>query len=943
MDLYSLCLKNADSYRSMPFWSWNDELETDKLLRQIDFMNKNGIGGFFMHARSGLKTPYLSEKWFECIKVCAEYAEKLGMEAWAYDENGWPSGFAGGLLLDDKENHDRYLTHNIGKFDPKALVSYLIGGNRLIRATEDSGGSYLNVYEHFSSSTADILNPDVTDKFIYHTHCKYKELFGEEFPKKLRGFFTDEPQYYRWSTPYTKMIAKYFSEKLNEDIFDGLGLLFLKKEGYRQFRYKYWKGMQALIVENFGKKIYDWCDKNGVALTGHYIEETSLGLQMLCCAGIMPLYEYEHIPGIDWLGRYCDSPLSPRQVSSVAAQLGKKKVLCEMYAAGGWDYTPRELKILTEYLYLNGINLTCQHLLPYSERGNRIHDYPAHYSEINPWVKKSFKAFNEYFSRLGALLGSSEEETRVAVLQPIRSAYFEYDRSKEESGFGITETDRIFSDTLLRLEENGVNYHIIDETILGKYGKVENGALCCGKCSYEYLIMPGCITMDRSTEKLLRRYSEENGRVLILGGLPKYLEGEPYTYEFLKPNTEWADIFKLRPFEFSSDGGKICLSSRKSADGERFIFILNHSGTESGCAAFNPCDGFSAFEQLDIMTGERQLRPSRFTLAPGESAILIPVLEKAEAEKTPEIVLPFREWTVISSERNSVNLDKLSYSTDGSSFSEPLCCSVAFRQLLCSKYEGKLWLRFPFEVSDIPNYAYIETQMRDITEMKINGENCNVGCDISAALKNGENIIELTAECKQRQEVYDVLFGENVTESLKNCLVYDFEIEPVILKGNFGVYSPNGFNRGDKKATLRAESFFLGAPPKKLTGLVDGGFPFFAGDITLSGKFTADTPDVRLRLPGRWHIAQVKVNGTEFKQLMFSDTIDVSAAAVTGENQLEVTYTIGNRNLYGPHHYKYEDEPYYTSPQTFEFTYNKENSVPDDYAEYYAFVEPLTE
>ena len=49
-----------------------------------------------MHARGGLKTEYLGEKWFSCIKACGVKAKDLDMQAYAYDENGWPSGFAGG-------------------------------------------------------------------------------------------------------------------------------------------------------------------------------------------------------------------------------------------------------------------------------------------------------------------------------------------------------------------------------------------------------------------------------------------------------------------------------------------------------------------------------------------------------------------------------------------------------------------------------------------------------------------------------------------------------------------------------------------------------------------------------------------------------------------------------------------------------------------------------
>lgn len=86
-----------------------------------------------MHARGGLKTEYLGEKWFRCVEACCKRAQELGMEAYAYDENGWPSGFVGGKLLEDLENHDRYLTYEIGEYDEKALVSYDISGEALRR------------------------------------------------------------------------------------------------------------------------------------------------------------------------------------------------------------------------------------------------------------------------------------------------------------------------------------------------------------------------------------------------------------------------------------------------------------------------------------------------------------------------------------------------------------------------------------------------------------------------------------------------------------------------------------------------------------------------------------------------------------------------------------------------------------------------------------------
>ena len=48
--------KTERKYQCIPFWSWNDELDEERLLKQIEWMHENGVGGFFMHARGGLKT-----------------------------------------------------------------------------------------------------------------------------------------------------------------------------------------------------------------------------------------------------------------------------------------------------------------------------------------------------------------------------------------------------------------------------------------------------------------------------------------------------------------------------------------------------------------------------------------------------------------------------------------------------------------------------------------------------------------------------------------------------------------------------------------------------------------------------------------------------------------------------------------------------------------------
>ena len=92
-------------------------------------------------------------------------------------------------------------------------------------------------------------------------------------------------------------------------------------------------------------------------------------MQMWGGASVTPSYEYEHIPGIDKLGRLCGGELAVKQISGAAAQLGKKRILTETFGCSGYDVTPKELKSIAESQYFGGVNVMCQHLYPYSVAG----------------------------------------------------------------------------------------------------------------------------------------------------------------------------------------------------------------------------------------------------------------------------------------------------------------------------------------------------------------------------------------------------------------------------------------------------------------------------------------------------------------------------------------------------------------------------------------------
>lgn len=907
-------------YRPLPFWSWNDELNKQNLIRQMEWMHSVGIGGFFMHARGGLITEYLGEEWMRCCDACCDKAAELDMDAYMYDENGWPSGFAGGKLLNDEANRDRYLTYNIGEFDPTATVSYDLGGKALVRVTSgEKDKRYLNVYEHIAVSTVDILNPDVVDKFINLTHAEYKKRYGNDFNKKLKGFFTDEPQYFRWNTSYTPMISKYFREELGKDLLDELGLLFVEKQGYEKFRFEYWSGMRALMLKNFARKLYDYCDSNGMYLTGHYVEESSIGTQMMCCGGVMPFYLFEHMPGIDWLCRALPGELAVKQVGSVAAQTGRDRILTESFGCCGWDVTPRELKKIVDYQYLGGVNVLCHHLLPSSEYGQRKRDYPQHYTPLNPWINLHFKEFNDCYTRLGALIGKSREIADVCVLHPVTSAYIDYKRNEEDMGIG--ELEKSFHDECEDLGARHVSHHYVDELLLAEMGDARDGKLICGKCEYSYLILPSLKNLNESTFNLINKFVNCGGKLLLLGKQPSYLNGEPHKFD-LKSNCTLAEIERSQPYKINNGNLRSCMRTLES--GETFIFVIN--STDELQQYFVECEGNSVVKlDTETLTASKPQSKSQY-LRPGQSAILFPSHDKATEQKIRPVIKPSGEAVVESCTPNVLMLDKVSYSCDGGKYSEPLTLIELNAILLSKRYKGELKIKYDFEAKYVPADLKLYAEDMNTVEVKVNGtaltpqstlpheEKVNV-YKAAPHCRIGRNEIEITLNYYQDESVYYALFGEGVTESLRNCMVYNTSLESVYLGGSFGVY-PVDLQEGNQPETVTCESFIIDKPQKTVTDLITCGYPTFAGSITLRTQVDCPEGGALLQLDGRFQTATVTVNGKS-RNMIFDNAVDISDMAKAGKNEVLITITTSLRNVMGPHHFKLCQEPTAVGPEAF--------------------------
>src|SRR5271165_4404121 len=93
-DLYRQFQDPPHTYTIRPFWFWNGKLEAKELERQIDEMVSQGVYGAYVHNRTGLQTPYLSEEYFQAVGAAFEKAKKVGFLLDFVDEYEWPGGEA---------------------------------------------------------------------------------------------------------------------------------------------------------------------------------------------------------------------------------------------------------------------------------------------------------------------------------------------------------------------------------------------------------------------------------------------------------------------------------------------------------------------------------------------------------------------------------------------------------------------------------------------------------------------------------------------------------------------------------------------------------------------------------------------------------------------------------------------------------------------------------
>jgi hypothetical protein len=545
----------GNEYRGAPFWSLNGRLEPDELRRQVRIFHRMGMGGFFMHSRIGLETPYLSKEWMDCIEACVDEARKFGMRAWLYDEDRWPSGYAGGLVTKNPKYRGRQLVLNTleragdlkWSTDTVAAYTARVEGDKASHVRRlrkgiaprlakgecilafnvkvDDCTSWYNGFTYL-----DTMNYRAVREFIRVTHEAYAKRFGDDFGRTIPGIFTDEPnvkEYSKVKMPWTQELPRVFRRRYGYDILDHLPEVLFEVDGktVTQAALDMHDCTTLLFVDAYARQIGEWCQKHNLQHTGHVLSEETLVSQMKNCGAAMRFYEYMQAPGIDVLTQHMREYDTAKQVSSIAHQFGQRWRLSETYGCTGWDFTWEAHKAVSDWQAALGINLRCQHLSYYTMGAEAKRDYPASIFFQSPWWKEYSKV-EDYFARINVLMSRGTEVRDVLVLHPIESMWAVPTRD-EKSRKMLNEAHWRLRDNLLAAN---MDFDYGDEDILARHGRVKKtdgkSALRIGKAEYKAVVVSGMLTMRASTLRLLRQFRDAGGQVVFAYTPPEYVNGK---------------------------------------------------------------------------------------------------------------------------------------------------------------------------------------------------------------------------------------------------------------------------------------------------------------------------------------------------------------------------------------------------------------------------------
>ncbi|MDY3069400.1 MAG: glycosyl hydrolase [Parabacteroides sp.] len=950
----------SSDYRTAPLAVWNSKVTNSEVERTMQELKDAGFGGLFVHPRPGLITEYMSDEWYSLFRHAVDFGKEKDMKVWIYDENSYPSGFAGGHVPQEMpESYNQGQGLALKKVDmlPENTDDYFIclkkDGDSWkditgeISSYKDKKGEYYLYKKTFYGrsdwyggySYVDIMVKGVTEKFLELTMNGYEKVAGKDFGNTVPGIFSDEPNIaspggLRW----TPDLFAVFKEKWGYDLKPLLPLLEEETGNWKEVRHNYMETLLQLFIDRWSKPFNQYCEQNNMKWTGHYWEHG--WPHMNDGPDNMAMYAWHQLPAIDMLFNQFDekSPVAQfgnvravKELRSVANQMGYTRTLSETYGGGGWDETFKDFKRLGDWEYVLGVNYMNQHLAHMTLTGARKYDYPPVFTYHSPWWS-SYKYLNDYYARLSLVMSKGVQDNDILVIEPNSTLWSYYSHTK--SSPKLMEIGTEFQKFVTTLEKCQVEYDLGSENIIKDHGSVSNSQFVINKASYSLVVLPPMMeTLNRPTFELMKEYVKQGGKVVCFSS-PCLVDGvENKELSDLWNNENVLKINELnsavmnkelssKDCKFTFKGGNLYHHRRVFADGE-LLFLVNSSMDEA--VSGNVSMKGNAVLELDAMTGKVYTYPSEkenntlsadFKIEPAGSLLLY-FSNKSQGDYPKKtsladgIKLESEGAVLVKRMReNALNVDFCDLTVKGKTYKNIYfaeAANIAFKEYgfvngnpwnTSVQYKRNILDRDTFKTGGFTvKYNFRINDKFDYSDIKLVAERP----EYFTVSINGEKLSANPGEwwLDRSFGVYSV--GNKLKQGVNTV---EMSVSPMSI---FAEIEPV-YIIGDFSVVPEDKGWSISSPVEKLTlgSWKSQKQPFYSWDVSYSKDYNISNPEKHYAVKlNSWNgtVAEVYVNG-EKAGIIASDPymLDVTSYIKAGKNNIEVRVIGSHKNLLGPHY-----------------------------------------
>ena len=497
----------------------------DAVHREMAFYRDRGLGGVVCNV--AFRDYLQSEKNWKTLVSGVEACHELGMVVWIYDEQGYPSGAAGGLVL---KEHPEYEAQELA-YNPSLPEPFVI---RPAYEFTHAANNY-----HAARRYINLIDDRATRLFIEKTHQAYKHRVGARFGATIQAFFTDEPSLITVNlgqipesarknvpvvdpldpavkplpaVPWCYDMPDRYKERYSEDLLPVRRSLFTgDTEADRKTRRQFWALIADLVSSRYFEVIRKWCASAGVAASGHTLCEESITHHPTLEGNGLKVLSHLDIPGMDILSSNPESVVNGGWMtaalpSSAAMLTGRRRVMTEVSdfaeeMGGQGPASVAEMQATAAWQAAYGVT-----------------DFTLYY-DIAGRSADDCRAYGDFVGRLNTLLKPARLDPDILLYYPIHDLWSEYRPSADPIGWqNLTPRAQKIVGSFTRLGQNltrgQMPFALIDHEFLAGATVRSDGSLAIKEHTFRTLVLPEDVELPPAAARTVEQFRKRGGCVL---------------------------------------------------------------------------------------------------------------------------------------------------------------------------------------------------------------------------------------------------------------------------------------------------------------------------------------------------------------------------------------------------------------------------------------------